>query len=562
MTHLNIVAERQYVQSLQSTEVLDRRVSLNMSDALIVLSLVEQYPFCSASDIALHGIFNAQKLTGLLQSLHGNGYVARLVVGRKFQAQTRYHILRKGLNTLIQELNMPISWQDTASGLEAIFRFLPIVETLNRLVPRLWTIGAFKDLPLVLPSHYTPDATILRFDHTTKPARFQWLQSAQKGVLTAAPLYQSEDGAELLLPFIWQGLQHRDGHVAANFADVREDLPGDSDFWYGTDRRPVGVVIVVPDQLGAMRLTDVLDRAVPAAVIDQTGVVLQRLIPALPQGNMSLPAPPNPRVGNLANLGSTLAANLALSTVTDVLTDRVLRWIELFPACNQSGIAIGLGHNRQQVGKCLASLTRAGLIEAKAGRYELTDPGANFAARQDRVSPGTVKARYNTGREKPRHKVGLARLAVRFREKKLHVAPGWRRVMNLPGETQIQPDLWLLIPGDQGTYVWHTVEFERSATGEAEINKKLGPYQIFAVGGVPLPMLMICETPDAAERFLRIGDDLPMLVSTLDEVLHGDFQGAASVWRYGKSNVDISSLSQDAHASLKTMSPEGAVAYH
>ena len=37
-------------------------------------------------------------------------------------------------------------------------------------------------------------------------------------------------------------------------------------------------------------------------------------------------------------------------------------------------------------------------------------------------------------------------------------------------------------------------------------------------------MLMICETPDAAERFLRIGDDLPMLVSTLDEVLHGDFR--------------------------------------
>ena len=562
MTHLNILAERQYVESLQTTEVLDRRASLSMSDALIVLSLVEQYPFSSASDMALHGIFNAQKLTGLLQSLHGNGYVARLAVGRRFQAQTRYHILRKGLNTLIRELNTPISWQDTAPGLEAIFRFLPIVETLNRLVPRLWTIGAIQDLPLVLPSHCMPDATILRFDHTTKPARFQWLQSTQKGVLTAAALYRNDDGAELLLPFIWQGLQHRDGHVAANFADVREDLPGDSDFWYGTDRRPVGVVIVVPDHLGAMRLIDVLDRAVPAAVIDQTGVVLQRLIPALPQGNMSLPAPTNPRVGNLANLGYTLTANPALSTVTDVLTDRVLRWIELFPACNLSGIAIALGHNRQQVGKCLASLTRAGLIEAKAGRYELTDPGANFAARQDRVSPGTVKGRYNTGREKPRHKVGLARLAVRFREKKLHVAPGWRRLMNLQGETQIQPDLWLLIPGDQGTYVWHTVEFERSATGEAEINKKLAPYQIFADEVFPLPMLMICESPDAAERFLRIGDDLPMLVSTLDEVLHGDFQGAASVWRYGKSNVDISSLSQDAHASLKTTSPEGAVAYH
>ena len=562
MIHLNMAAERQYLGSLQLTEVSDRRSSLNKSDDLIALSLVEQYPFCSASDLALHGIFNAQKLTGLLHSLHDRGYVARLTVGRRFQAQNRYHILRKGLNTVRQELNTPISWQDTALGLEAIFRFLPIVETLNRLVPRLWTIGAIKDLPLVIPSHCAPGATVLRFDHTTKSARFQWLQSTQKGVLTAASLYRNEDGGELLLPFIWQGLQHRDGHLAANFADVREDLPGDCDFWYGTVRRPVGVVIVVPDQLGAMRLTDVLDKAVPAAIIDQTGVVLQKLIPALPQGNMSFPAPPNPRVGNLANLSSTFTANPALSTVTDVLTDRVLRWIELFPACNQSGIAIGLSHNRQQVARCLASLTRAGLIEAKDGRYELTDAGANSAARQDRVSPRTVKGRYNTGREKPRHKVGLARLAVRFREKKLHVAPGWRRVMNLQGDTQIQPDLWVLIPGDQGTYVWHTVEFERSATTETDINKKLAPYQIFADELFPLPMLMICETRVAAERFLRIGDDLLMLVSTLYEVLHGDFEGASSVWRYGKSNVHVSSLSQDAHASLKTTSPEGVVAYH
>jgi hypothetical protein len=53
-----------------------------------------------------------------------------------------------------------------------------------------------------------------------------------------------------------------------------------------------------------------------------------------------------------------------------------------------------------------------------------------------------------------------------------------------------------------------------------------------------------------------------MLVSTLYDVLHGDFEGAASVWRYRNANVDISRLSQAAHASLKTTSQEGAVAYH
>ena len=563
MTHLNLTAERQYLESLQLTEGSDRRASLNMSDDLITLSLVEQYPFCSASDLALHGIFNAQKLTALLNSLHDRGYAARLTAGRRFPAQTRYHILRKGLNTVRQELNTPVRWQDTAPGLEAIFRFLPIVETLNRLVPRLWTMGVIQDLPLVIPSHCAPDATLLRFDHTTKPARFQWLQSTQKGVLTAAAVYRNEDGAELLLPFIWEGLQHRNVNLSADFAELREDLPGDCDFWYGTERRPVGVVIVVPDQLGALRLTDVLDKAVPAAIIDQTGAVLQKLIPGLTQGNMSLPVPPIPRVGNLAKLSSTFSEDLVFSTVTDVLTHRVLRWIELAPACNQAGIAVALSHNRQPVGRCLASLSNAGVIEETGGRYELTDRGIiHFAAKQDRVSANTVRGRYNTGQPKPRHKVGLARLAVRFREKKLLVAPGWRRVMNLPDITQIQPDLWLLIPDDQRTYVWHAVEFERSATTEDSINTKLAPYQIFADEMFPLPMLMICETPEAADRFLRIGDDLPMLVSTLDDVLHGDFEGAASVWRCGNARVDISRLSQAAHASLKTTSQEGAVAYH
>ena len=142
------------------------------------------------------------------------------------------------------------------------------------------------------------------------------------------------------------------------------------------------------------------------------------------------------------------------------------------------------------------------------------------------------------------------------------MAPGWRRVMNLQGSTQIQPDLWILIPGDQGTYVWHTVEFERSATDEPAINRKLAPYQIFAEEMFPLPMLLVCETREAAGRFLRIGDDLPMLVSTLGEVLHGDFEGDASVWSYGNARVDISRLSQAAHASLRTTTQEGAVAYH
>ena len=563
MTHLNLAAERQYLESLQPAEVPDRRASLNLSDDLITLSLVEQYPFCSASDLALHGIFTAQKQTALLNSLYDSGYAARLTAGRRFPAQTRYHILRKGLNTVRQELNTPITWQDTAAGLEEIFRFLPIVETLNRLVPRLFSSGAIQDLPLVIPSHCAPDAALLRFDDTTKPARFQWLQSTRKGVLTAAAFYRNEDGAELLLPYVWEGLEHRDVNLSADLAELREDLPGDCDFWYGTERRPVGVVIVVPDQLGALRLTDVLDRSVPAAIIDQTGIVLQRLIPGLPQGNMSLPVPSNSRVGNLANLTTFFTANSLFSTVTDVLTHRVLRWIELHPGCNQAGIAAALSHNRPPIASCLASLSNAGVIEETGGRYEMTDHGIiHFAAKQDRVSVNTVKGRYNTGRPKPRHKVALARLAVRFREKKLLVAPGWRRVMNLPNITQIQPDLWLLIPYDQGMYVWYAVEFERSATEEPDIGKKLEPYRIFAEEKFPLPMLMICEKPAAADNFVRSGGDLPMLVSTLDEVLHGDFEGDASVWRKGNAKVDISSLSRDAHASLKTSTAEGAVAYH
>ena len=563
MSLLNLAAERQYLESLKRAEVPDRRASLNLSDDLIVLSLVEQYPFCSASDLALHGIFNAQKLTGILNKLHDRGYVARVTAGRRVQAQSRYHILRKGLNTVRQEQNTPTTWQDTAPGLEEIFRFLPIAETLNRLVPRLFAIDAIQDLPLVIPSHCAPDAALLRFDHTTKPTRFQWLQSTQRGVLTGAALYRNEDGAELLLPYIWEGLHHRGLNLSADLAELREDLPGECDFWYGTERRPSGVVIVVPDQLGALRLTDVLDRAVPAAIIDQTWVVLQKLIPGLPQGNMSLPVPPNPRVGNLANLTTTFTENPLFSTVTDVLTHRVLRWIELNPGCNQTGIAVALNCNRQDVAGCLTTLSGAGVIEEKGGRYELTEHGIiHFAAKQDRVSVNTVRGRYNTGRPKPRHKVALARLAVRFREKKLLVAPGWRRVMNLPNITQIQPDLWLLIPDEHGTYVWYAVEFERSATKEPDIGKKLEPYRIFADEMFPLPMLMICETPEAAGRFLRIGDDLQMLVSTLDAVLHGDFEGDASVWSYGNVNVDISSLSQAAHASLKTTTSEGAVSYH
>ncbi len=102
--------------------------------------------------------------------------------------------------------------------------------------------------------------------------------------------------------------------------------------------------------------------------------------------------------------------------------------------------------------------------------------------------------------------------------------------MNVPGQTQVRPDL--LVPVSEGTLGpgSHCIEFERYAVSPYEVERKLGPYRRMNRSRRALPLLMVCETALARQNFEAAAGDLPMLTATQEEALAGPLTGATTVW--------------------------------
>ena len=89
------------------------------------------------------------------------------------------------------------------------------------------------------------------------------------------------------------------------------------------------------------------------------------------------------------------------------------------------------------------------------------------------------------------HNDGVNQLFARFARERVDVAAGWRGEMNVPGLTQVRPDLLVQVnEGALGAGAY-CIEFERSAVAPQDVDHKLGPYRRMAASGRPLPLLMV-----------------------------------------------------------------------
>ena len=107
---------------------------------------------------------------------------------------------------------------------------------------------------------------------------------------------------------------------------------------------------------------------------------------------------------------------------------------------------------------------------------------------------------------------------------------GWRAEVNVPGLTQVRPDLLVQVSEGALGAGAYSIEFERRAVSPNEANLKLGPYQRMAAAGRALPLLMVCETARGRANFRSVGGALPMLTTFLERALAGPLTGPVTVW--------------------------------
>ena len=99
------------------------------------------------------------------------------------------------------------------------------------------------------------------------------------------------------------------------------------------------------------------------------------------------------------------------------------------------------------------------------------------------------------------HNDGVNRLVVRFAREGAQAVAGWRGEVNVPGLTQVRPDLLVQVSGGALGPGTHCIEFERTAVSPQEVEYKLGPYRRMAAAGRALPLLMVCETARGRRNF-------------------------------------------------------------
>ena len=244
----------------------------------------------------------------------------------------------------------------------------------------------------------------------------------------------------------------------------------------------------------------------------------------------------HPTVGRPETVDNWLRQNPDVAAIDGRLAHRLFLAICQFPAMRASWLREVVGGSSGEISRHLGRFIQTGLVAVFDGRHYLSELGMKREANMSRVRPRVIQQRHGAYLDRwyreheQTHNDGVNRLVVRFAREGVAAVAGWRGEVNVPGLTQVRPDLLVQVsegPLGAGAYC---IEFERSAVSPYDVSHKLGPYRRMAAAGRSLPLLMVCETARGRANFRAVAGTLPMLTAILERALAGPLTGPVTVW--------------------------------
>ena len=423
-------------------------------------------------------------------------------------------------------------WTATSRGIETSLRRLAMLEPVYRLAPDLIRSGRV-NLP----------ATDAAASREVRMTDFRLLRHG--GFYHAVARY----GPDLWTPFTYAGLhateralrrkeQHRFWGVDSYFHEEDRYLRiGNRVFYEDPDQQvePSAQVVVAVDAWARELARNTLSDSTPTLFCTPDG----QCAPAVelrPSRDLVSDPAGHPSVGRPENVGLWLRDNPDMEAIDGLVAHRLFLTICQFPAMRASWLREIVGGNSGDLSRHLKRFVDTGLVAVFDGRHYLSELGMRRAANMSRVLPTVIRSRHGAYLDRwyreheQRHNDGVNRLVVRFAREGVAAVAGWRGEVNVPGLTQVRPDL--LVQVSQGTLGagTHSIEFERRAVQPFQVEHKLGPYRRMAAAGRPLPLLMVCETARGRQNFRAAAGTLPMLTTTLEQALAGPVTGPVTVW--------------------------------
>ena len=423
-------------------------------------------------------------------------------------------------------------WTATSRGVEMSLRRLAMLEPVYRLAPDLVRSGRVN-----LPAG---DGAASREVRMTD---FRLLRHG--GFYHAVARY----GEDVWTPFTYAGLhatervlrrkeQHRFWGVESySHEEDRYLLVGNRTFHEDPDQEvePSAQVVVAVDAWARELARNTLSDSTPTLFCTPDG----QCTPAVelrPSRDLVSDPSGHPNIGRPENVGLWLRENPDMEAIDGRTAQRLFMSICQFPAMRASWLREVVGGSSGEVSRHLKRFVDTSLVTVFDGRHYLSELGMKRAANMSRVMPSVIRSRHGAYLDRwyreheQRHNDGVNRLVARFAREGAAAVAGWRGEVNVPGLTQVRPDL--LVQVSQGTLGAgiHCIEFERRAVQPFQVEHKLGPYRRMAAAGRALPLLMVCETARGRRNFRAAAGTLPVLTTTLALALTGPVTGPVTVW--------------------------------
>ena len=423
-------------------------------------------------------------------------------------------------------------WTATSRGVESSLRRLAMLEPVYRLAPDLIRSGRVN-----LPADNNAASREVRMTD------FRLLRHG--GFYHAVARY----GQDVWTPFTYAGLhateralrrkeQHRFWGVDCySHQEGRYLRIGNRVFYEDPDQEvePSAQIVVAVDAWARELARNTLSSATPTLFCTPDG----QCTPAVelrPSRDLVSDPAGHPTVGRPEQVGLWLRQNPDMEAIDGLAAHRLFLTICQFPAMRASWLREIVGNSSGEVTRHLGRFVQTGLVAVFDGRHYLSELGMRRAANMSRVLPSIIRSRHGAYLDRwyreheQRHNDGVNRMVVRFAREGVDAVAGWRGEVNVPGLTQVRPDL--LVQVSDGTLGpgTHSIEFERRAVQPFQVAEKLQPYRRMAEAGRPLPLLMVCETARGRQNFRAAAGALPMLTATLERALAGPVTGAVTVW--------------------------------
>ena len=432
-------------------------------------------------------------------------------------------------------------WTATSRGLETSLRRLAMLEPVYALAPELLRSGK-----AVRPSN---DVAATREARMTD---FRLLRNG--GFYHAVARY----GNDVWTPFTYAGLhatarvlrrkeQHRFWGVDCYSHEEGRNLRIDNRLFHeepDQEVEPSAQVVVAADAWARELARQTLSGHTPTLFCTPDG----QCTPAVelrPSRDLVSDPSSHPTVGRPENINQWLREHPDMAAIDGRLAHRLFMAVCQFPAMMAAWLMEVVRGSATEVRRHLRQFVETGLVAVFDGRHYLSELGMKRAANMSRVLPGIIKSRHGAylGRwyreHEQQHNDGVNRLVVQFAREGVEAVAGWRAEVNVPGLTQVRPDLVVLVRDGPFGGGAHFIEFERTAVRGWRVEGKLGPYRLMVGTGRPLPLLMVCQTARAEENFRQAGQGLPMLTTTQEAAFAGPLTGNATVWRQDGTQVAL-----------------------